>query len=149
MKIKTILAFSLIALVLAACKSSETPETPRVKNPPTINSFRAYPTTIDKGETTTLSWSTTNASSASIDQGIGSVAASGSLDVKPTASVTYTLTVRNNDGTATAKADVTVKEVAVLVLDGDPSKGMKSYGCPYFYGYVKNIGTVTGYNCKK
>jgi len=88
-----------------------------------------------------------DAATASIDQGIGSIAASGSKSVIPTKSTTYTLTAGNKDGTVTSKADVTVKEVAVIILDGDPIKGMASFDCPMFTGYVKNIGTATGWNC--
>jgi len=36
---------------------------------------------------------------------------------------------------------------ANMVLDGDFVKSMTSYDCPQFSGYVKNIGTATGYNC--
>jgi hypothetical protein len=43
------------------------------------------------------------------------------------------------------KAPVVKK--ANLVLDGDLTKSMTSYGCPRFDGYVKNIGNNTGYNC--
>lgn len=130
-------------MALAGCKSPAAP-----KNLPTIVSFYAIPETIDKGESTTLYWSTLNAATAVIDQGIGSVSASGNMDVHPTQTTTYTFTVGNPDGTVTATATVTVKEIAVLVLDGTPAKKMTSYGCPYFGGYVKNVGLVTGYNCK-
>ncbi len=36
---------------------------------------------------------------------------------------------------------------AEIVLDGQVSILMKSYGSPYFVGWVKNIGKKTGYNC--
>jgi hypothetical protein len=135
------LVIVIIFVFLASCKSPTAP-----KNLPTIVSFYASPDTIDKGESTTLYWSTLTAATAIIDHGVGSVSASGNMDVKPTQTTTYTLTVGNPDGTVTAQATVTVKEIAVLVLDGTPKKKMTSYGCPYFEGYVKNIGQVTGYN---
>lgn len=37
-------------------------------------------------------------------------------------------------------------KVGNLVIDGTISKGVKSYGSPYFYGYVKNTGNNTVYN---
>jgi hypothetical protein len=132
----------LIYVFLASCKSPAAP-----KNLPTIVSFYAIPETIDKGESTTLYWSTLNAATAVIDQGIGSVSASGNMDIHPTQTTTYTFTVGNPDGAVTAQATVTVKEIAVLVLYGTPTKKMTDYGRPYFEGYVKNVGQVTGYNC--
>lgn len=67
------------------------------------------PTAITAGQSATLSWSTANAVSASIDQGIGTVATSGSRVVTPSANTTYTLTVTNSSGqTATTTAALTV-----------------------------------------
>jgi hypothetical protein len=51
----------LILLSCAVCKSSTSPEP---KNPPTIVYFFAVPDTIEKGESTTLSWSTFDAETA-------------------------------------------------------------------------------------
>jgi phospholipase C len=79
-------------------------------NPPTAK-LTAAPTTITIGNSATLTWSTTNATSVSIDNGIGTVAASGSTTVKPTATTTYTLTATGVGGTVTATATVTVAEL--------------------------------------
>ena len=78
---------------------------------PVIDSFSASSTLITVGQSITLSWSTTNATSASIDQGVGSVTpvASGSKSVTPTANTTYTLTAGGGAGTTAATATVTVK----------------------------------------
>ena len=92
-----------------ACKSSTTPD---VDNPPTITSFAANPATISRGETSTLSWNVSDATSVSINQGIGAVAvATGTRDVTPTDTTTYTLTATNADGSKTATCTVTVEEV--------------------------------------
>ena len=56
----------------------------------------------------TLSWSTTNATSASIDQGIGAVAPSGSLTVSPGTTTTYTITATGSPTAATKSATLTV-----------------------------------------
>jgi hypothetical protein len=57
--------------------------------PPTVSSFSANPTTINFGESSTLSWSLKNAASALIDQGVGSVNPSGgSVDVSPATTTT-------------------------------------------------------------
>ena len=76
--------------------------------PPTAK-LTASPTTITVGNSATLTWSTTNATSVSIDNGIGTVAASGSTTVSPTSTTTYTLTATGSSGTVTATATVTVQ----------------------------------------
>jgi hypothetical protein len=75
--------------------------------PPTAT-FTSSPTSITAGQTATLTWSTTNATTVSINQGIGTVAASGTRSVTPAATTSYTLTATSSAGTATATATVTV-----------------------------------------
>lgn len=65
-------------------------------------------TLITIGEAITLSWTTTNANAASIDQGIGAVALTGSMAVYPTTSTVYTLTATGDGGTATDLVSVVV-----------------------------------------
>lgn len=75
-----------------------------------INSFGASPPSIAAGESSTLSWAVTGATTASIDQGIGNVALNGSRTVTPGATTVYTLTAYNAAGsgvTATAQVIVT------------------------------------------
>jgi hypothetical protein len=63
---------------------------------PRIVSFDARPSTIRAGESVVLAWHTENpAGGVSIDQGVGAVIARGSRTVMPTATTTYTLTMRN------------------------------------------------------
>ena len=77
--------------------------------PPKINSFTANPVTIDPGGSSTLSWSITNATSASIDHGVGSVnSAAGSASLCPASNTTYTMTAANGVGSSTAQTTVTV-----------------------------------------
>jgi OOP family OmpA-OmpF porin len=64
---------------------------------------------VDPGGCTNLNWSTTNATSSSIDQGVGSVDASGTRQVCPSSTTTYTLTANGAGGTRTSSATVTVK----------------------------------------
>jgi hypothetical protein len=76
---------------------------------PVISSFSASPNDVQPGVTSTLSWSITNASSASINQGVGSVSSSsGSYVLHPTSTTTYTLTATNTNGTSTVQATITV-----------------------------------------
>jgi phospholipase C len=74
---------------------------------PTIT-FTANPETISSGASSTLTWNTTNASSVSIDNGVGSVPTSGSTSVSPAATTTYTLTATGSGGTKTSTVTVSV-----------------------------------------
>jgi hypothetical protein len=68
----------------------------------------AAPASVVKGSCSTLSWSSTNATVASLDQGIGSVATTGTQSVCPTATTTYTLMAMGAGGTTIKTATVTV-----------------------------------------
>ena len=57
---------------------------------PTINFFKANLPTIASGDSSTLSWTITDATSVTIDQGIGSVSSIDARSVRPTRTTTYT-----------------------------------------------------------
>ena len=65
---------------------------------PVISSFTASPGSITVGDSSTLSWNVSNATSVTIDQGVGSVAAVGNTVVSPAATTSYTLTATNASG---------------------------------------------------
>lgn len=90
---------------------------------PTI-SFYASPTSINRGSSTTLYWSTTNASSVSIS-GIGGVGVNGSYSVAPSSSTSYTATATNATGSASASTyvSVTCTEVQSIYRYGGGSCG--------------------------
>ena len=79
-----------------------------------IDSFAADNTEIESGDTVTLTWAMRNATSASINQGVGPLSSSqlesGSTTVNPTATTTYTLTASDGTDTVTASVTVTVEE---------------------------------------
>jgi len=52
------------------------------------------PLVIEKGGTSTISWTTEEAFAASFDQGIGSVVLDGSIEVSPATTTTYTLSAQ-------------------------------------------------------
>ena len=85
---------------------------------PTIT-FQADPTSINKGDTTTLSWSTTNATQVAIAPEVGPVSAEGSTKVTPTDSATYTLTATGPGGTADASVRITIAEANAEPTDTD------------------------------
>ncbi|MDE3245445.1 MAG: hypothetical protein KGN80_05105, partial [Acidobacteriota bacterium] len=76
--------------------------------PPTISSFIATPSTITSGQSTTLSWNVSGATSLSIDNGLGAVTGT-SHSVSPSVTTTYKLTATNAVGSVSATATVTVE----------------------------------------
>lgn len=72
-------------------------------------SLTASPTTITLGSTATLSWSTTDAETVTIDNGIGQVGATGSVSVAPREPTTYVLSAVNITGQASAQVRVNVR----------------------------------------
>jgi peptidoglycan-associated lipoprotein len=104
------LMFTLGAvLFLGACHKKTPPPPPPPPPPPAAPtaSLSASPNTVEKGQATTLSWETSNATDVSID-GIGAVQPTGSQQVTPADSTTYTLTAKGAGGSQTATARVTV-----------------------------------------
>ena len=96
-------------------------------------SIQANPINIKPGDTVTLTWDSANADSVMIDQGIGKVLLSGSHEVQPTITTTYTITATGVNGIATASITVFVGEspnpilVAIraepaMIYPGNPSK---------------------------
>src|SRR5674476_483955 len=119
--------FSLICLALAlamfaaGCKKkvpapAPPPPPPPVVVPeapkpaaPTVAQFTAEPTSIQRGQTSTLRWEVTGSvTSVSIDQGLGTVQSTGSSRVNPSDSTTYTLTATGPGGSITGSATVNV-----------------------------------------
>ena len=108
------LVFALGAILfLGACHKKQPPPPPPPPPPPATPtaSLTANPDTIDKGQSSTLTWQTTNATDVSID-GIGAVQPNGSQQVSPSDSTTYTLNAKGAGGSQTATARVTVNAPA-------------------------------------
>ena len=104
---------SLMVLATAGCKKKVTPPPPAPPPPaqPTA-SLTANPNSIQRGQSTTLTWQTTNATDVTLE-GIGAVNASGSQQVTPTESTTYRLAAKGAGGTQEATARVTVTQPQV------------------------------------
>lgn len=105
-----VLVFAVTSiLVLGACKKKvASPPTPPPPPPPAPTvSLTASPSVIERGQSSTLTWETQNATDISIDS-IGSVAASGSHTVTPGESATYRLVAKGPGGSDTASARITV-----------------------------------------
>jgi peptidoglycan-associated lipoprotein len=97
-------------IFLGACHKKQAPPPPPPPPPPAAPTatLTANPDTVDKGQSATLTWQTTNATDVTIDNGIGTVQPNGSQQVTPAESTTYTLTAKGEGGTQTATARVTV-----------------------------------------
>jgi len=103
----------VVALFAVAGCKKKAPPPPEATAPPVVApvaptaAIKANPTDITAGGQVQLSWSTTNAASASID-GIGDVPASGVKTVTPTVSTNYHLVAKGAGGTAEDTVRVTV-----------------------------------------
>ena len=75
---------------------------------PAITSFTATPGSITSGQSSTLSWSVTGATSLRINPGNITVTGQTSRSVSPTSTTTYTLTATNNAGSLARSVTVTV-----------------------------------------
>ena len=106
----TFVAALIMVLALGACKKKPPPPPPAPPPPPPTPtaSLSANPTTIQKGQPTTLTWSTENATDVSIDP-IGKVDLSGSQQVTPQDSTNYRLVAKGPGGQQEATARVTVE----------------------------------------
>src|SRR5499433_2769379 len=104
------LVFALGAILLiSACGKKKPPPPPPPPPAPAAPTatLTANPETIVKGQSSTLTWQTTNATDVSIE-GVGAVEPNGTKQVSPTDSTTYTLTAKGAGGTQSATARVTV-----------------------------------------
>jgi peptidoglycan-associated lipoprotein len=135
---KTLYPFAVIALVLISLvfagtgcgKKNVGPATPPAARPPapvetpptppapTIT-LSVSPAAIMQGQSSTLSWRTTNAIEVTIDGGVGTVEAAGSRALTPSTSTTYRARATGPGGVADAEARITVSaEEAAPVVPG-------------------------------
>jgi peptidoglycan-associated lipoprotein len=122
----TVISIALaLAMFAAGCKKKAPPPPPpppppaENRNPappprttasaPVVAQFTAEPTSIQRGESSTLRWEVSgDVTGVSIDQTIGSVQNVGNRRVFPSNSSTYTLTATGPGGSVTASAIVSV-----------------------------------------
>lgn len=101
------LVFAMI-VTLSACKKKTAPSPPPPPPPPAPQaSLTASPATIQQGQSSTLSWTTQNATEVTLE-GIGRVGPTGSQLVQPKSSTTYHLTAKGAGGTQEATTRVTL-----------------------------------------
>jgi Bacterial Ig-like domain len=123
MKRFLLLSIPLLITLLTACPEP----TPPTGTKPTITSFTASPSTLPAGGgTVTLSWEAKDATSLSVDNGVGTVTGI-SKAVTVTNTTTFTLTATNDEGSATQTTSVSVGSgadtTAPTVVSIDPPNG--------------------------
>lgn len=112
---RLLVLFSVFSVLVfaGACKKKVAPAPPpppAAAPPPAAPTvtLNATSTSIQTGQSTTLNWTSTNATSLDLKPGVGAVAAEGSSNVSPTDTTTYTITATGPGGTATANVAITV-----------------------------------------
>src|SRR5437879_5483654 len=103
-----VVLFGLVALALMAngkrpiaAAQLAPPASPKV-------ALSASPTSAQAGQQVTLTWSSTKATSVTLEPSVGGVAAQGSTTVRLSQSTTYTVTATGPGGSARASAQVII-----------------------------------------
>ncbi len=96
----------LSLLMVTGCPKKVTPPTPPAPPKAVSATLSANPTSIEAGQSATLTWSTENATDVALDG--NKVDPSGSQTVSPTQTTTYHLTAKGAAGTQEATAQVSV-----------------------------------------
>lgn len=113
---------------------------------PRIVSFEARPATVRAGQPVLLVWQTENPSGIAIEPGVGAVTPRGSRQVTPTATITYTLTMKGGPSrtvtvTVEGGAAATTGTAATTRPTGIPRM---PDGKPDFTGVYGNAGLPQG-----
>ena len=116
-----------VCLVLVGCTKTPPPAPPPPPPAAPTVSLSSNAASVENGQCTTLTWSSTNASTVSIDQGVGNVEPSGSKEVCPASSTEYTVTATGEGGSGEASTTVAVTApVAAVVIF--PEAAMFAFG---------------------
>jgi len=102
----------------------QTTQAPVVAPParPTVT-LQASSTFIQRGDSATLTWSSTNATSLTLNPAVGTVAPEGTTKVSPTESTTYTITATGPGGSADQSIRITVSApTPPVVVDNTPTE---------------------------
>ena len=128
--LRTVLFSACAAAMFAVgCHHAPPPQqAPPAQTPPPARptvTLQANPTSLNKGDATTLSWSSTNATQLSIAPEVGAVAPEGSTKVTPGDSTTYTITASGPGGSADASVRVTVATPAAPPVEQPKGPSME------------------------
>lgn len=104
------LAFIVALSFVAGCKKKVVPPPPPPPPPAPTATISVSPSSVEEGQSATLTWNSTNAKSATIS-GLGNVDATGSRQVNPTQTTVYNLSVSGEGGTANASTTLTITRI--------------------------------------
>ncbi len=122
-----VLALSATVAVSTSCTSSPGLAT----DAPNVQRFDATPGVIAEGQSAELAWEVSGAETVSIDSGVGEVRGS-SVQVRPAATTTYTLTATNENGSTRANTTVAVSTSGGTLLSGNlTTRTLTRAGSPY------------------
>ncbi|HEY6250929.1 MAG TPA: alkaline phosphatase family protein [Candidatus Angelobacter sp.] len=149
-----LLGFTGLFLLIAAVTScsggaSSTPTPPPPPPPPqTTATLSASPTTITAGQFSTITWSTTNATSVSINppipqEDVNNMPLNGQGSVTPAQTTTYTITATGSNGTANATATVTVNQVVPTITFSASPTAVSSGGSSTLTWSTSNATSLT------
>jgi plastocyanin len=124
---RTTVLFGVVALALmangkkpvAAAQLAPSPASPSV-------ALSASAASVQAGQQVTLTWSSKNATSITLQPSVGSVAGQGSTTVTPSQSTTYTVTATGPGGSAHASAQVTIAPATPPAAVREPSQDESS-----------------------
>ncbi len=105
---KILLLAAMLWTIPALAQAPPAPAKPKPVAAARIREFKAQATALQPGQSTTLSWIVENPTTTTLT-GVGSVSAIGNRRVSPTATTTYTLTVRgagNSEDTKTVTVTI-------------------------------------------
>lgn len=103
-----IVSMLALAIVVSGCKKKTPPPPPPPPPKAPTATLSANPTSIQAGQSSSLTWTTENADDVTLDG--NKVNASGSQTVSPTQTTTYHLTAKGPGGTQDATAQVAVTQ---------------------------------------
>ncbi len=130
-------ALASVLIMAAACKkkvATAPPPPPPAPPPAPTASLTADPTTVQQGQTVTLSWKTTDATDISIE-GVGtSLPSTGVKTVTPDSSTTYTLIARGPGGSQDSSVRITVNPIP-QAAQAEPTPSDEEL----FSKYVKDV----------
>jgi hypothetical protein len=104
-----ILTATNVAGASDTCSVSVIVATERSTPAPLCDSFTVDKSVVDKGESFTLSWQTTNADSVSINNGVGSVSVDGTHPTSVQSDTTFTLTATKGANSVTCPVSVSIR----------------------------------------
>ena len=121
----SLLVMLTAAVFICGCHPKPKPQPPAPPTPPAparpTVTLQASPASVNKGESSTLSWNSTDATQLSIGPEVGAVTAQGSTKVTPSDSTTYTITATGPGGSASASATVSVSVPPPPPVEKGPS----------------------------